>query len=84
MSGRLDFARRDGDPLPRLLAAEWPRSVRFSKYKASIMETTGILERGGDGMRFGVANGSATYRVIHEYDYEFALELVEGQVIWPG
>ena len=51
VSGRLDFARRDDDPLPRLLAAEWPRSVRFSKYKVSIMETTGILERGGYGIR---------------------------------
>ena len=84
MSGRLDFALRDGDQLARLEAAAWPRSVRFSKYKVGIMETTGILERGGDGMRFRVANGSATYRVIHEYDYEFALELVEGDVIWPG
>lgn len=84
VSGRLDFVMRDGDQVARLDAAEWPRAARLSKYKIGIMETTGALERGGDGVWFRVANGWATYRVIQEHDDEIALELVEGEVIWPG
>ena len=84
LSGRLDFAVREGDQIARLDAAEWPKNARFSRYKVGIMEMTGVLERDGSGLWFRVANGWATYRVIQEYDHEIALELVEGEVIWPG
>jgi len=84
VSGQLDFVVLDGDQVARLDASEWPGNARFSLYKVRILESAGILQRDGAGVRFQVANGSAIYRVIGEHDHEIALELVEGKLIWPG
>lgn len=84
MSQPLEFVMRDGDQIARLDASAWPRNARFSSYKIGIMEKAGIVDRDGAGVRFNVANGYAIYRVIHEYEHEISLELVEGNVIWSG
>ena len=80
----MKFEVKDGDQVARLCASEWPPNARFSSYKAEILAMTGVFQREGAGVRFRVANGSAIYRVIAEYDDEIALELVEGKLIWPG
>ena len=84
MSEPLEFVVGEGDQFARLAGTAWPKSTRLSRYKLDIMERTGTLERDGAGIRFRVANGSAIYRVIGEYDHELVLLLVEGKVIWPG
>ncbi len=84
MSGHLDFVVREGDQIARLGASHWPMSARLSWYKVAILERTGVLERRGDAVLFGVANGSAIYRVIGEREDEIMLVFVEGKLIWPG
>lgn len=59
-------------------------SARLSWYKVDILQRTGVLERRGDAVLFGVANGSAVYRVIGERDHVIMLVYVEGKLIWPG